>query len=168
MTLQVTVIGDDHAEGEKYDFCLHLGRLLAAIKAVVITGGRTGVMEAVSRGAFEAGGITVGILPGQSRREANDFCRVEIPTGMGHGRNLLNILPADLVIAIGGQAGTLTEMGFAWIHDKPLIAVSKFGGWAGELAGKTIDRRRQGPVMEMNSLEEIRTFLFKFIQEQDG
>ena len=166
MSLQITVVGDSTADGEKYNFCLKLGKLLAGMKVVVLTGGRSGVMEAVCRGAFEAGGITVGILPGPSSGEANPFCRVVIPTGMGHGRNILTILPADLVIAIGGKAGTLSEMCFAWIHKKPMIVVRKFGGWAEKLAWKRIDERGTDPVIEVNSLEEIREVISKLIQEK--
>jgi uncharacterized protein (TIGR00725 family) len=166
MTFQVTVIGDSTAEGEKYDFCRQLGRMLAEMNAVVITGGRSGVMEAVCRGAYDAGGITVGILPGMFSGDANSYCRVVIPTGMGHGRNILTILPADLVIAVGGKAGTLSEMGFAWIHNKPMIAVKKFGGWAEKMAGKGIDDRRTDPVIEVSSLEEIRQVVGKLIQEK--
>ena len=166
MTFQVTVIGDALADGEKYAFCHKLGRMLAGMAAVVITGGRTGVMEAVCKGAYEAGAITVGILPGTYTGEANSYCRVVIPTGMGHGRNILTILPADVVIAVGGKAGTLSEMGFAWIHNKPIIAVKNFGGWAEKLAGKKIDERRTEPVFGVNSLEEIRQLIGKLIQEK--
>ena len=164
MTFQVGIIGDGDAGEEEYTFCFELGRLLAELKAVVITGGKGGVMEAVSRGTFQAGGITVGILPGLSGREANKFCRVIIPTGLGHGRNLLTILPADLVIAVGGQAGTLTEMGFAWIYDKPLIAVKNFGGWAEKMAGIRIDDRRPDSIIEVESLDQIREVIGMIMQ----
>lgn len=166
MPFQVTVIGDANADQEKYAFCVEVGRLLAGMNAVVITGGRSGVMEAVCRGAFQAGGLTVGILPGSDKQEANEYCRAVIPSGMGHGRNVLTVLSADLVIAIGGQAGTLTEMGFAWIYQKPLIAVSRFGGWSEELAGKMIDSRRPDHIIEVSTLEELRKEIGKLIRDK--
>lgn len=156
MSLQITIIGDSKADAEKYNYCEQLGKMLAGMNVVIITGGRSGVMEAVSKGAFQAGGNTVGILPGNEKSEANKFCRVVIPTDMGHGRNALTVMAADLVIAIGGQAGTLTEMAFAWMYNKPIIAIQGFGGWSSEMAGKALDSRRDDQIIAVTSLNELK------------
>jgi uncharacterized protein (TIGR00725 family) len=161
MAIQVTVIGDSYADPDKYDFCVELGKMLAEMKAVVITGGRSGVMEAVSKGAFQAGGLTIGILPGDAKKEANAYCSVVLPTGLGNSRNALTVMAADIVIAVGGQGGTLTELGFAWISDKPVIAVGKFGGWSEKMSGKAIDSRRSDKIMGVNTLDEIRGIIEK-------
>jgi uncharacterized protein (TIGR00725 family) len=100
-----------------------VGRLLAAAGAIVITGGRQGVAAAVSRGATEAGGLTVGILPGRDRREANEWVQVAVPTGLGETRNALVVMGADAVIAFPGRYGTLSEVAFALLHDTPVIGL---------------------------------------------
>ena len=106
------------------------GRLLAEAGAIVVTGGRTGVMEAASKGAREAGGLTLGILPGGNRSEANPYVQVAVPTGMGEARNALVVRAADGVIAIGGEWGTLSEIALARKGGKPVVGI---GSW--ELEG---------------------------------
>jgi uncharacterized protein (TIGR00725 family) len=90
-----------------------VGRLLAERGATLICGGRGGAMEAACRGAKEADGLTVGILPGSDRSEANPFVDVVLPTGLGEARNALVVGAADVVIAIGGGYGTLSEIALA-------------------------------------------------------
>ncbi len=123
-----------------------LGHLLVDAGFRVASGGRTGVMEAVSRGArlSEAWreGDVIGILPGLDRGEANPWVDVVIPTGMGQARNVILVAMADVVIAVGGGAGTLSEIAQAWRHGKPIIALMTDEGWASELAGKALDDRR--------------------------
>ena len=102
------------------------GRLLAHAGAIVVTGGRTGVMEAASKGAREAGGLTLGILPGSDRSEANPYVQVAVPTGMGEARNALVVRAADGVIAIGGEWGTLSEIALARKGGKPVVSI---GSW---------------------------------------
>ena len=106
------------------------GRLLAEAGAVVVTGGLSGVMEAASKGAYEAGGLTLGILPGTDRHEANAYVKVAVPTGMGEARNALVVRAADALIAIGGEWGTLSEIALARKTGKPVVGL---GSW--ELEG---------------------------------
>jgi uncharacterized protein (TIGR00725 family) len=103
-----------------------VGRLLAEAGAVVVTGGLGGVMEAASKGAREAGGTTVGVLPGIDRSKANPWLTVAVPTGMGAARNALVIRAADGVIAVGGAWGTLTEIAFARKADKPVAGLESW------------------------------------------
>ena len=103
-----------------------VGRLLAEAGAVVVTGGLGGVMEAASKGAHEAGGTTLGILPGTDRDEANPWVGVAVPTGIGEARNALVVRAADGVIAVGGAWGTLSEIAFARKTGKP---VAGLGSW---------------------------------------
>jgi uncharacterized protein (TIGR00725 family) len=91
-----------------------------------VTGGRTGVMEAASKGAREAGGTTLGILPGADRREANDWVSVAVPTGMGEARNALVVRAADGLVAVGGAWGTLSEIAFARKTGKPVVGVASW------------------------------------------
>jgi len=100
-----------------------VGRLLAERGAVLVCGGRGGAMEAACRGAKEADGLTVGILPGSDRSDANPFVDVVLPTGLGEARNALVVGAADVVIAIGGGYGTLSEIALALKARKRVIGL---------------------------------------------
>jgi uncharacterized protein (TIGR00725 family) len=103
-----------------------VGRLLAEGGATLVCGGRGGAMEAACRGAKEADGLTIGILPGSDRSEANPFVDVVLPTGLGEARNALVVGAADVVIAIGGGYGTLSEIALALKAGKRVIGI---GTW---------------------------------------
>jgi uncharacterized protein (TIGR00725 family) len=98
--------------------------------AVLVCGGLGGAMEAACRGAKEAGGTTLGVLPGVDRGEANPYVDIAVPTGLGQGRNLVIVHTADALIAVGGGYGTLSEIALALRAGKPVIGV---GSW--EVAG---------------------------------
>ncbi len=100
-----------------------VGRLVASSGYTLVCGGLTGVMEAACRGAKQAGGQTVGILPGTDRTEANAYVDVAIPTGLGQLRNAVIVLTADVLIAIGGGFGTLSEIGHALRYGKTVIGL---------------------------------------------
>lgn len=104
-----------------------VGRLLARAGAVVVCGGMTGVMEAVCRGAKDAGGTTVGILPTGDRADANRYVDVALPTGMGEMRNALIARAADAAIAVGGEFGTLSEIALALKIGVPVVGLSTWG-----------------------------------------
>lgn len=122
--LRIGVIGSSQSSPELYSLAEDVGRLIAEAGAILICGGGTGVMEAASKGAKSAGGTTVGILPGTSENEANQYVDIPIITGMGHGRNIINVRSSDVVIAIGGGYGTLSEIALALRINKPVIGLS--------------------------------------------
>jgi uncharacterized protein (TIGR00725 family) len=101
-----------------------VGRGLAAGGAVVVCGGLGGAMEAACRGAKEAGGTTVGLLPGLDRRDANPYVDVTVPTGLGEARNALVVRAADALIAVGGGYGTLSEIGLALRTGKRVVGLA--------------------------------------------
>lgn len=103
-----------------------VGRLLAEQGVTLVCGGRGGAMEAACRGAKEADGLTVGILPGSDRSDANPFVDIVLPTGLGEARNALVVGAADVVIAIGGGYGTLSEIALALKAGKRVIGL---GTW---------------------------------------
>ena len=109
-----------------------VGRLIAEAGAVPICGGGGGVMEAACRGAKGAGGLTVGILPGISRRQANAYVDIPIVTGMGEARNAIIARTADVLVAVGGSYGTLSEIAYGLGFDTPVIGL---GTWAFERPG---------------------------------
>jgi len=122
----VAVIGASAARPEDLEQAETAGRRLAELGVIVVTGGRGGVMEAASRGAKEAGGLVVGILPGLDRSDANAYLDVALPTGLGEMRNALIARAAQAVVAIGGAWGTLAEIAFARAAGTPVFGV---GSW---------------------------------------
>ena len=121
----VSVIGGSSPDNYHYDLAFRTGYLLAKEGAVIICGGLTGVMEAVAKGAKEAGGISVGILPGFTTDTGNDYLTVKIPTGIGFARNFLVIRGGEVVIAIDGAAGTMSELYFALSSMRTVLALGK-------------------------------------------
>lgn len=112
-----------------------VGRFIAEAGCILVTGGGSGIMEAASRGAKQAGGLVVGILPEGDRRGANAYLDVAIPTGVGYAlRNITTIRSSDSVIMIRGASGTLNEVTQAYAHGKPLTVVQGTGGMADRLA----------------------------------
>ncbi len=117
-----------------------LGRRIAQAGMILVCGGRKGVMEAACRGAKSAGGLTIGILPGLSRGDANPFVDIAIPTGLGYAlRNFLTIRSADAVIMLHGEVGTLSEAVLAYQHAKPLIVLETTGGWSERLRSVALE-----------------------------
>jgi uncharacterized protein (TIGR00725 family) len=111
--LRVSVVGAGAASSEEIRLATEVGRHLAKAEAVLICGGLGGVMEAAARGAREAGGRTVGLLPGADAGEANPWIELPVATGLGEARNLLVVRAGEAVIAIGGRWGTLSEIALA-------------------------------------------------------
>jgi uncharacterized protein (TIGR00725 family) len=122
----IAVVGRGECTPQEARVAEEVGEQLAKQGAVLVCGGRSGIMEAACRGAKSAGGTTIGILPGVDRRGANDYVDYAIATGLGEGRNLVIILTADGVIALPGEFGTLSEISFALIHNKPVVSL---GSW---------------------------------------
>jgi uncharacterized protein (TIGR00725 family) len=121
--LQVSVIGKGTDDDELERLALEVGRHLANAGATLVCGGRGGVMAAAARGASEAGGTAIGIVPGDARAEANRHCTHVVATASGYARNLAVVASGDAVIAIGGEWGTLSEIGFARKLGRPVVAL---------------------------------------------
>lgn len=119
----VAVCGASRADAAQEGAAEAIGAGLARGGAVVVCGGRGGVMEAAARGARAVGGLVVGLLPGEDRREGNPHLTVAIPTGMGELRNGLVVRAADAVVAVGGAFGTLSEIALALHAGKPVVAL---------------------------------------------
>lgn len=123
----VGVMGASACDAATADLAREVGRGIAARGAVLLCGGRGGVMEAASRGAREAGGLVVGVLPGRSEAESppNPFVEVALFTGLGEGRNYLNACASDVLIAIGGGWGTLSEIALARKLGRPVVVLGR-------------------------------------------
>ena len=122
----VSVVGSGGATGKLYEKAREVGRLVAERGGTVVCGGLTGVMEAAARGAAEAGGTAIGILPAEDRGRANEHLSYSIATGTGHARNLAVVCSGDVVVAVGGEYGTLSEIGLALNVGRPVVALESW------------------------------------------
>lgn len=127
MALQVAVVGASNADEELDATAEAVGAALASAGATIVCGGLGGVMEAACRGAKAAGGLTVGFLPGTDPSEANAWVDVVVPTGMGEARNILVVRCAEVVVALGGEYGTLSEIALALRAGTPVVGL---GTWS--------------------------------------
>ncbi len=123
---RVAVIGGSRPGRAALDHAYEVGRLLAGRGVIVVCGGLGGVMDAAARGASEAGGLTIGILPGAAPSDANPHIDLPIATGLGYTRNSLVVMNADAVIAVDGEYGTLSEIAYGLIYGKRVVGL---GTW---------------------------------------
>lgn len=156
MARYVSVVGGYEVDQTALDEAHEVGRLLAAAGAIVVTGGRQGIAAAASRGASEAGGLTLGILPERDRSQANPWVQVAVPTGLGETRNALVVLGADAVIAFPGAYGTLSEIVFALLERRPVVGL------------KTWDLGAEVDVVQVETPAEAVSLALALADEQDA
>ena len=124
--INIGIIGAGQCDESTGGFAYRAGFAVARAGAVLYCGGLCGVMESASRGARDAGGVVIGILPGDDRSQANPWLTYSIPTGMGEARNSIVVRSSDVLIAIGGSYGTLSEIAFALKWQKPVAGIGTF------------------------------------------
>ena len=124
--LTVSVIGSHDCDERTTKLARAVGRMVAEAGAVLVCGGLKGAMEAACRGAKEAGGLTIGILPGKAKADANPYVDIALPTTIGYSRNVIVAASADVVIALPGSYGTESEICYALVYGRPVIDL---GGW---------------------------------------
>jgi len=124
--IRIGIIGGSKPDKSSYQLALQAGRLIGEKGGILVCGGLGGIMEASARGAKQAGGLTVGILPGNYLSEANPYIDFPVATGIGYARNSLVAMNADVLIAIDGRYGTLTEIAYGNIYGKKVIGL---GTW---------------------------------------
>ena len=130
--IQIAVVGaGEKVSADTLSLAEAVGRQIALCGAALVCGGLGGVMEAAARGAKSAGGHTIGILPGYDRARANPFIEFVIPTGMGQARNVIVVACSRAVVALPGEAGTLSEVALALKLGRPVVALSAWGNVAG-------------------------------------
>lgn len=121
---RVAVIGGNRPNPDSLRTAYQVGRLLAEKGVILVCGGLGGVMEEAARGCREAGGLSLGILPGQQIEEANGYIDIPVATGIGYNRNSMVVLNAQAVIAVDGEYGTLSEIAFARIFGRKVIGLN--------------------------------------------
>jgi uncharacterized protein (TIGR00725 family) len=153
----VAVIGNNLASDAGAALAEDIGRGLVEHGCRLVTGGLGGIMEAASRGARSARayreGDVIGILPGPDPDAANAYVDIALATNMGYARNVLVVTSAEAVVAIGGGAGTLTELAMAWQLKKVVVALA-VEGWSGRLAGERVDAQRDDCVLRADTAAE--------------
>lgn len=155
----VAIIGSGGALDAPIDaLAAELGACAMEAGLRVVTGGLGGVMAAASRGARESPawveGRIIGVLPAYDRGTANAYVDIALPTGMQVARNVLVVAAADAVIAVGGGAGTLSEVAIAWQLGRPVIAIDTVGGWSAQVAGAALDHRDSRPIIAASGAHE--------------
>jgi uncharacterized protein (TIGR00725 family) len=142
-----------------------VGSIVRRLGLNLVCGGMAGVMAAACQGFQEAkaglppGPVAIGIIPGEDPAAANPWVDAVVATGMGFARNAVVVRSADVVVAIGGGSGTLSEVAFAWQTNRPIIALVPSGGWAQILAGDRLDDRRSDSVLAAQTVEEVEPLL---------
>jgi uncharacterized protein (TIGR00725 family) len=149
-----------------------VGKFIAKSGAVLLTGGGDGVMEAVSKGAKEAGGLVIGILAGDETHVANDYIDVPITTGLHFDfRSVILVHSSDALIMIRGGNGTLSELSAAYMNKKPVVVIETTGGWAAKLKevafeGSYLDERRTVEIHFSKSAKEAVELALKMVKEE--
>jgi uncharacterized protein (TIGR00725 family) len=134
----ISVIGGHSCSAKVEQLAHNLGKKLTKVVDIIISGGLGGTMKAVCAGFKAGGGLTIGIIPGYEKNDANEFVDIVIPSGLGLARNVLVVKAADVVVALPGEAGTLSEIAFCLQFKIPVISL---GSWdiQGVIKVKTID-----------------------------
>lgn len=165
MNKTITVIGPNKSicSDDLYKFGIELGEMLVDIGYTIINGGMFGVMEAVFKGARQSQnyyfGKTIGIIPSLNKNDANKYCDIVIPTGINYARNQIVVNSSDIIIAISGGAGTLSEIAYAWQLNKKIYTFTNFKGWAKELAGIKLDNRKSDKIIAVSNIIELKKIL---------
>jgi hypothetical protein len=154
----IGVMGAAACDAATYATARELGRRLGAAGFVLLCGGGTGVMEAAARGAAEAGGLTIGILPGRDAEESppNPYIQVPLFTGMAYARNWVNVVASDVLVAVAGELGTLSEIALGLKAGKPVLLLQS---WQFEIPGFTPPANLHRVATPEEALARIRALL---------
>ncbi|MFW9818176.1 MAG: TIGR00725 family protein [Candidatus Thorarchaeota archaeon] len=150
----VSVIGASEINKDIREKTTEIGRLIAKNNYAIACGGLSGVMEAVCKGAKEEGGFTIGIIPSVEKTIANQYIDLVIPCPFSQARNIIVVLTGDVCLAISGKAGTLSEISFAWIYLKPIVALTDVDGWSSKVANQKLDDRRSDMIYGVKTPQE--------------
>ena len=122
----ISVIGGSTISSKVEDLAQSVGKMIAGLGCVLVCGGLGGAMEAAAKGAKMAGGVTIGILPGKDKRDANSYIDIALPTSIGYARNTIVACSADIIIALPGSFGTNSEICYGLVYGRPVIDL---GNW---------------------------------------
>lgn len=130
--ITISVIGGSSIGSKVENMAEDVGKMIAELGCVLVCGGLGGAMEAAAKGAKKAGGITIGILPGKEKEDANPYIDIALPTSIGYARNTIVACSADIIIALPGSYGTTSEICYGLVYGRPVIDL---GNW--DMTGMT-------------------------------
>ena len=122
----VSIVGSHDFDGDVEDLAFNIGKIVAEVGCVLVCGGLGGVMEIASKGAKEAGGLTIGLLPGTAKQDANPYIDIALPTSIGFARNAMVACSADIIVALPGSYGTESEICYGMVYKRPVMDL---GNW---------------------------------------
>jgi len=163
--MKIAIIGSNSSSATQsmLDFAFRMGKHLVDRGHTIVNGGMLGTMEAAAKGARTSSkwrlNSVIGILPVLDESKGTQEAGVLIRTDLGSGRNRLVVLNGDAVVAIGGGAGTLNEISYAWELGNPIAGYRGAGGWSDKLAGTTLDDRRSDEIVAVASIEDVDNWL---------
>ncbi len=151
--ITISVVGGHDCNDEVVCLAQEVGKIIAEVEAVLVCGGLLGVMEAACKGCKEAGGTTIGLLPGKDKADANEFVDIALPTTIGFARNAMVACSADIVVALPGSYGTESEICYALVYKRPVIDL---GNWniKGMIAVSGIDEAKKKIVALVEQIRE--------------
>ena len=153
----IGVIGGHRCTYEVEQIAKKLGKKLAKVVTILVSGGLSGTMKAVCQGFKEAGGITIGIIPSYNKDDANEYVDIVLPTGIGLARNVLVVNSADVVVALPGEAGTLSEIAYCLQFGIPVISLNSWD-IPGVIKAKTIEEAAQRAKKILSLTQKSRIF----------
>ncbi|MBW2983352.1 TIGR00725 family protein [Candidatus Woesearchaeota archaeon] len=167
--LQIVVLGSSKVICTKtaYKYAEQVGKHLAKHGCVVLSGGGLGVMEAALKGAKEEGGHTLAIVPWEDKSHVNDYADYVVATGIGWSRNSINLNSCDGAIVVGGGAGTLNEVTYAYMQSKPTVCITPSGGMAKEISDTYFDIRKTQKIYGADNAKEGVELLLDLIKKHD-
>ena len=167
--IQIAVLGssDVICSVIGYNMAFEVGQEIAKAKAVTLTGGGLGVMEAALKGAKKERGHTLAIVPWESMEKVNDYADIVVATGIGWSRNSINLNSCDGAIIVQGGAGTLNEATYGYMMSKPIVALTPSGGVAEEISNKYFDERKTDFVYGADSPKEAVKLILKLIKDAE-
>ena len=148
--ITISVIGGHEINVKVEQLAHKIGIIIASVGAILVCGGLDGAMRAVARGAKKAGGTTIGILPGTNKSDANPYIDIALPTSIGYSRNVIVACSADIVVALPGSHGTLSEICYALVYKRPVIDL---GNW-----------NREG-MIKVRNLKEVEKKIKELIEQ---
>lgn len=164
----IAVIGpnSDKADNNALKIAEQIGKRIIDSGYRIMTGGKDGVMMAAFQGAKKsanyAEGLTIGVIPTYNSDDANPECDIIIATGIGFARNQIIVASADVIVAISGGAGTLSEISFAWQLNKPIVAITSSKGWSSKI-GRKLDSKDRDEIYNAKNVEEAIRFIKSII-----
>lgn len=166
--LQIAVLGASKAICTKkmYTYAERAGELLAQKDCIVLTGGGLGVMEAAMKGAKKYGGLTLAVLPWEDHYHVNEYADVVVATGIGWSRDAINLNSCDGALVVGGGAGTLNEVTYAYLAAKPTVCITPSGGMAKQISDSYFDVRKTVKIHGAKNAEEAVEKLLKLIEKK--